>query len=258
LTQLAVRDGAEIIEQVMLQGDLAKLKPEERVRYYREVCRSLGLNELTRPFEYITLNGKLTLYARKDCTDQLRTIQGVGITKLERERLDDLYVVTAYASNSKGRQDSAIGAVYVKGLNGEALANALMKAETKAKRRVTLSLCGLGWTDESEVESIPAAQTVVVDQTTGEVLESRDFIPMREQDVDDRDMVRSADETPWKSWLQVLARAQKLGVKAQEITLPQDRNELRDYARQVTESIRFREEQLKSEDAARAAGAAGR
>jgi phage tail sheath protein FI len=30
-----------------------------------------------------------------------------------------------------------------------------MKAETKAKRRVTLSICGLNMLDESEVESIP-------------------------------------------------------------------------------------------------------
>jgi hypothetical protein len=30
-----------------------------------------------------------------------------------------------------------------------------MKAETKAKRRVTLSICGLGMLDESEVESLP-------------------------------------------------------------------------------------------------------
>ncbi len=32
-----------------------------------------------------------------------------------------------------------------------------MKAETKSKRRVTLSLCGLGMLDESEVETIPGA-----------------------------------------------------------------------------------------------------
>ena len=30
-----------------------------------------------------------------------------------------------------------------------------MKAETKAKRRVTLSIAGLGWLDETELETIP-------------------------------------------------------------------------------------------------------
>ena len=31
----------------------------------------------TRPFEFITLNGKLTMYARKDATDQLRKLNAV-------------------------------------------------------------------------------------------------------------------------------------------------------------------------------------
>src|SRR6185312_3719783 len=35
-----------------------------------------------------------------------------------------------------------------------------MKAETKAKRRVTLSICGLGMLDETEVDSIPDARRV--------------------------------------------------------------------------------------------------
>ena len=42
-------------------------------------------------------------------------------------------------------------------LKGEALANAMMKAETKAKRRATLSICGLALLDELEVETIPNA-----------------------------------------------------------------------------------------------------
>jgi hypothetical protein len=45
-----------------------------------------------------------------------------------------------------------------------------MKAETKAKRRLTLSLVGLGFLDESETEG---GQTVDVDPETGEVREPR-------------------------------------------------------------------------------------
>jgi hypothetical protein len=46
-------------------------------------------------------------------------------------------------------------------LKGDALANALMKAETKAKRRVTLSIAGLGWLDETELETIPQSRPAV-------------------------------------------------------------------------------------------------
>ena len=82
----------EIIERVVLAGDLAKLSAADRLNYYTAVCRSLGLNELTRPFEYITLNGKLTLYARKDATDQLRNLREISITITSREKIEDVYL----------------------------------------------------------------------------------------------------------------------------------------------------------------------
>lgn len=146
---------ATAIEQVLIGGDLARLTAEQRLHYYRAVCESVGLNPLTRPLEYLTLNGKLILYARRDATEQLRRIHGVSIRRLERDHHTDLYVVTAYASDKAGREDASTGAVSLKGLTGEALANALMKAETKAKRRVTLSICGLGVLDESEATEVP-------------------------------------------------------------------------------------------------------
>jgi hypothetical protein len=168
----SAENGATMLERVVVGGDLAKLTPTDRLMYYKAVCESVGLNPLTRPFEYITLNGKLTLYAKRDCTDQLRSIKGVSITKLERESVEGVYTVTAYATDDKGRTDSAIGAVPISNLQGEAKANAMMKAETKAKRRVTLSLCGLGMLDESETESIPGAvvgePTVVTTKSGGD------------------------------------------------------------------------------------------
>lgn len=162
---------AAIVERVVVAGDLAELPPQQRAEYYRRVCESLGLNPFTRPFEYIKLNGKLTLYARKDATDQLRSLRKVSLEIASRETVGGLYVVTARATLPDGRTDEEIGAVSVAGLNGEALANAMMKASTKAKRRVTLSVCGLGWLDESEAESIPDARHVRVDVETGEIAE---------------------------------------------------------------------------------------
>lgn len=146
----------EIMESVIIKGDLSRLTPEERARYYTQVCESVGLNPLTKPFEYITLNGKLTLYARKDCTDQLRTVHNVSVVDLAESEREGVFIVTAKVVNGAGRTDMAKGAVNIAGLKGEALANALMKAETKAKRRATLSLCGLGVLDETEIEDIPA------------------------------------------------------------------------------------------------------
>jgi hypothetical protein len=149
----------EILERVLIAGDLAQLTEAQRLAYYRAVCQSLGLNPLTKPFEYLTLNGKLRLYALRDCADQLRRLHGISIYITNRERLGDLYIVTARAKDRTGREDESTGAVALGTLKGDALANALMKTETKAKRRVTLSLAGLGWLDETELDTIPGART---------------------------------------------------------------------------------------------------
>ena len=140
------------MELALLGGDLSKLTEKDRAAYYSKVCESVGLNPLTWPFEYIKLDGKLRLYAKKDCTDQLRSLRGVSISKAETRIENGLAIVEVTATTKDGRSDCDMGCVPITGLNGNALGNALMKAVTKAKRRVTLSICGLGWLDESEVE----------------------------------------------------------------------------------------------------------
>jgi hypothetical protein len=147
------------VEATLVGGDLSKLTPEERTTYYLRVCESLGLNPLTKPFEYITLNNKLTLYARKDCTDQLRKVHSVSITEPSIKFEDEWIVVSVTARLPDGRTDSDVGLVNKKDMRGD-FGNAVMKAVTKAKRRVTLSICGLGMLDETEVETIPDAKPI--------------------------------------------------------------------------------------------------
>jgi hypothetical protein len=124
------------IEDVLIRGNLADLTPQQRVEYVARVCASLGLNPLTRPFEYLMLSGRLVLYAKRDAADQLRKINGI---------------VHARAKDHDGRTDEDLGVVPYKGGGNEFAANAMMKAVTKAKRRVTLSISGLGFLDETEV-----------------------------------------------------------------------------------------------------------
>jgi hypothetical protein len=121
----------EAIEQAVMVGDLADLTTEQRAEYYTAVCRSLGLNPLTKPFEFLTLNGKLRLYALRDCTDQLRRIHGISIYITNRERMGDIYIVTARAKDRTGREDESTGAVSLGNLKGDALCNTLMKGETR-------------------------------------------------------------------------------------------------------------------------------
>lgn len=144
----------------LIGSDLAKLTTAERVELYRTTCASLGLNPYSRPFEYIWLGGRLVLYAKKDATDQLRKRDRISTRIINQTVNDDVYVVTVQAMTPDGRIDEETGASSLAGLHGEARANAIMKAVTKAKRRATLAICGLGWLDETEVETIPDARPV--------------------------------------------------------------------------------------------------
>jgi hypothetical protein len=133
---------------------LAKLTAPERVQYYQRVCHSIGLNPLTQPFEYITLNGKLRLYAKRDCADQLRKINGISVEIVSQEVADGLLTVHVRGTDRTGRKDEDVGVVpFPETVKGEARANLMLKAITKAKRRVTLSISGLGLLDESEAGS---------------------------------------------------------------------------------------------------------
>lgn len=158
-TEIATKDTA--VEKVILKGDLSSLSAAERVDYYRQLCDHLDLNPVTKPFDLLTLNGKLVLYATKNAAEQLRKKNGVSIDSIDAKELKGVYVVTVKGHDAGGRTDVASGAVTIGNASGDTLANLLMKAETKAKRRLTLSICGLGMLDETEIETIPGAERVV-------------------------------------------------------------------------------------------------
>ena len=140
VTELATNN-AGLLEKVLIEGDLEKLSAAERMEYYEKVCDSLGLNPLTRPFDYIKLSGKLTLYAKKDATEQLAKMHHVSIKLQPGRSIEGVYLVQATAS-TEYRSVDATGAVPIESLKGESKANALMKAETKACRRAVLRLVG--------------------------------------------------------------------------------------------------------------------
>lgn len=160
---------AETLESVVLDGDLSKMATKARLEYYAAICKSLDLNPLTKPFQYIRFQGKTVLYATKDCTEQLSKKMRISIEIGEGKILGDSYVVKARATGPDGRFVDATGAVPIGKRQGEDHSNSLMKAETKASRRAVLRYGGLGWLDETEVETIKGAEKVEVDHTTGEL-----------------------------------------------------------------------------------------
>ena len=164
MTQQNQDQQTSIANQLILQGDLSKLSANDKVRYYNGYCERMGLDPYTKPFDLLRLNGKEILYCTRSGTQQLNKLHKVSHTITSRDTNAEagVYIVTSKASLPDGRCTESIGAVNIAGLKGEMYANAIMKAETKAKRRATLDLLGLGVIDESETESIPNASTVAL------------------------------------------------------------------------------------------------
>lgn len=161
-------------EGLLIGGDLEKLTAEGRIAYYIARCKSQGLDPLSRPFDYIKVPGmvrgtfRLVLYANKNCAEQLREIHHISSTIIKEEI--DAGVLRVYVRASKpiiidgkilGHRDfDEVGAVSVAGIGATDLANARMKAVTKAHRRAALGIQGLGLSDESETETIRGAVRV--------------------------------------------------------------------------------------------------
>jgi len=173
-------DNTEIISNLVLNGDIKKMNQIQRVQYYNALCKSLELNPLTQPFQIITLSGKEVLYATRTATDQLRKINGISIDTITQKFERDICITTVTAHDKTGRVDGATGAVSVGGLKGDALCNAIMKSETKAKRRVTLSISGLGIIDESEIETIPNAEVKKMTIESGTMQDEPKSLPIGE------------------------------------------------------------------------------
>lgn len=157
----------EVMERVIAMGDLSRLSPEDRIAYYAARCEAAGLDPRTQPFQYLSLQGKLTLYATKGATDQLIAARKLTVEIVDRRHDRDLgiFEVHCRVRFPDGHHVEDFAALNVKGLQGEGLCNALMKAVTKAKRRTVLSACGLGMLDETEVETIPGAATIAAAPT---------------------------------------------------------------------------------------------
>ena len=145
--ETAIQLSPEIAEKLVANGNLAVLDSEQRMKYYLYMCEKGGLDPAGRPYEYIEFSSHgtkvLQLYAKKGCAEQLRKIHGISIVELKTERINGNYVVSCIVKDRTGRTEVDVGVCPAQD------SNSLMKAVTKAKRRATLGICGLGDIEES-------------------------------------------------------------------------------------------------------------
>ena len=156
------------MSSIVFKGDISGLTTEQKMEYFRSLCERLDIDPLTQPFQILRLQGKEVLYCTKAGTEQLSNKHKVSHEIRKTETLNDVYIVHVRASTSDGRFVDSSGVVSLKDsfgklLTGNDLPNAIMKAETKAKRRATLSIVGLGMIDETEIETIKDAKPVKIE-----------------------------------------------------------------------------------------------
>ena len=156
------------LEPLVVTGELIFLTPPERIQFYVQTCESMGLNPFTRPlqfFEQIDRNGKrnLILYALRGASVQLSAKHNLSVKISEATFSHDAVMFMATVRNVDGREDYAVGAGSLKGLEGKEYADAIMAAQTKAKRRAILDFVGSGLLDESEVEGMRGATIEVTE-----------------------------------------------------------------------------------------------
>jgi len=150
---LSLDNTRAIVHATIASGDYSRLDDAQRGDVVLALCRATGLNPLTKPFDFLKLQGKLILYANRNAGDQLaaqhritrKIVRGPEIVDVGGKKL---VLCVCEASTPDGRTEHATATVDLADPCG--LANVYMKAETKAKRRAALAVTGLSILDESE------------------------------------------------------------------------------------------------------------
>lgn len=134
-------------------GDINTLTAVERKLYYLQMCNFYKFDWRTFPFDYIENDGKLKLYINQTGCSQLRDRYQISTFIKSREIIENMWIVVVEAKKGS-RIEEATGAASIIDKYGKSTpqlkVNALKKAETQARRRATLAICGFSETDEDQ------------------------------------------------------------------------------------------------------------
>ncbi len=154
-TLATVTSVSERMLHLIKTGDIGRMSDEEQLIYYKHECDRMGLDPMARPFEFMSLNGKRVLYAKRIAGDMLAAKYRVTVQLMEGPEVRkfgtvEVLYVKARATMPDGR--------FVEDVGTKPLADVgvnVMKCVTVSIRRATLRLCGWGGLDESELEDMP-------------------------------------------------------------------------------------------------------
>ena len=174
IATLTAEQRKELFDKFILSGDVSGYSEAEKVGVLLTLCDKYDFDPIQRPFDVIRLpDGRAIIYANKTAAAIVSVRECVSLKIVDRTFVGDSYVVTVTATNNKGRSVDDDGVVALAGtrkdgtsyrLTGDMLTNKMMHATTKAKRRATLSIGGLGFLSDAEAESMVEAGEAVVEE----------------------------------------------------------------------------------------------
>jgi hypothetical protein len=175
-------DEKKLLARFALEGTVHLWTVKDKIAFIALVNKRAGL-----PFGTIGLirteynsKGETIIkeipYASRQTTVELGKVNKISVHILEKDiKLGDYALFQARATDiDSGRQVDATGCCALVNQYGplkmDAQANKIMHAETKAKRRATLEICGLAFLDDTEVDDMENTVKLELDDKAGDVV----------------------------------------------------------------------------------------
>lgn len=183
---MAVNMQSASVREYFRSGNVAQLNEHEKDFVLAKLCERYGLDPILRPFDLISFQGGQKFYMTASATNQLANAKGLSREVVSLDIVEDKMMAkcTVKVSDPTGRTEVANGFIAISKflaptkadpvpkrvlLDGDDLANALLKLETKTKRRATLSFFGV-MDAGSDYEDRPAANVVAPDVSRPQVI----------------------------------------------------------------------------------------
>ena len=150
-----VEDATTAFQQaVAANRDTSQLRPEHRGALLNELARALRLNPLTKPVIFLKTGQGESIYVTRQGADQIAARLRLNRETVAGPEVRDILGVKVFFCQVKvtapdGRFETATAT-----LPATDPLMGLMKVETKAKRRATLSIAGLGMLSEEDAEEM--------------------------------------------------------------------------------------------------------
>ena len=146
---------------ILARGNIASLSEADRTRYILALCDALGLDPRFKPIDLIPgQGGALVPYLNRGATDALARrdkVQRITVVQPKVVAIGSVECVlcVSRATMPDGRYEERVATSLLRDH-----ANAFMKVETKAYRRATIAVLGIGMLDESELDGIRGADAI--------------------------------------------------------------------------------------------------